>query len=342
MTELLLAVDGGNSKTDVALLDTAGNVVAAVRGGTVSHQQVGNAAAGERLRALVDRAADEAGISLQTPAATHGVLCLAGMDTPADARILRAVHGATALAAELVIENDTIAGLRAGSPVGWGIGVVVGEGINAVGVAPDGRRARFAGLGAISGDRGGGSGLGMDALAAAIRAQDGRGPRTMLARTVPAHFGVRRPLDVTAGLYAHRIAEGRITQLARVAVEAARDGDPVALGLLDDLAAECAAFATAAIRRLHLTRRAVPVVLAGGVARGAGALLADPVAARVREVATAAEIVVLHAPPVVGAALLALDRAMPGASTAADNVRSMLTHERLTATRAEPRRETAT
>src|SRR4029079_3793449 len=121
---------------------------------------------------------------------------------------------------------------------------------------------------------------------------------------------------VTAALYTHRIAEGRIPELARVAVEAARDGDPIALGLLHALAAECAAFATAAIRRLHLTRHAVPVVLAGGVARGAGALLAAPVWARVREVATAAEIVVLHAPPVVGAALLALDRAMPGASTA--------------------------
>ena len=65
---------------------------------------------------------------------------------------------------------------------GWGVGVVVGQGINAVGVAPDGRRARFAALGAISGDRGGGSGLGMDALGAAVRAQDGRGPRTVLER----------------------------------------------------------------------------------------------------------------------------------------------------------------
>ena len=56
MTDLLLAVDGGNSKTDVALLGTDGVVVAAIRGGTVSHQQVGNAAAGQRLRALVDAA----------------------------------------------------------------------------------------------------------------------------------------------------------------------------------------------------------------------------------------------------------------------------------------------
>jgi N-acetylglucosamine kinase-like BadF-type ATPase len=340
VTELLLAVDGGNSKTDVALLETAGIVVAAVRGGTVSHQQVGNEAAGARLRALVDLAASEAGIELTTPAAAIGVLCLAGMDLPADARILRAVHGSTALATTLVIENDTVAPLRAGSAVGWGVGVVVGQGINAIGVAPDGRRARFAALGAISGDRGGGSGLGMDALRVAVRAQDGRGPKTALERAVPSHFGVRRPLDVTVALHTNRLPVERISELAKVAVDAAWAGDAIALALLDDLADECAAFVTASIRRLRLTRLEVPVVLAGGVARGAGELLADRVATRVQAVAPRAEISVLHAPPVVGAALLALDRVAPGASAAQDNVRSTLTDERLTAARARPRRET--
>jgi N-acetylglucosamine kinase-like BadF-type ATPase len=306
----------------------------------VSHQQVGNAAAGERLRALVDRAAAAARITLAEPAATLGVLCLAGADSPADIRTLRAVHGATGIAATLVIENDTIAGLRAGSPVGWGVGIVVGQGINAVGVAPDGRRARFAALGAISGDRGGGSGIGMDALGAAVRAQDGRGARTVLEQAVPAHFGVRRPLDVTQALYDGRLAEERIAELARVAVDAARAGDAVAVAIVDDQAGECAAFAIASIRRLRLTRLEVPVVLAGGVARGAADLLVRPVEARVREVAPKADVAVLHTPPVVGAALLALDRVSPGASEAADNVRSTLTDERLTAAGAQPRRET--
>ena len=141
-------------------------------------------------------------------------------------------------------------------------------------------------------------------------------------------------------MYHGRVAEDRIAELAPVAVEAARAGDAVALDMLDDLAGECAAFAIASIRRLRLTRLPVPVVLAGGVARGAGRLLADPVAARVREVAPLAEVGVLHAPPVLGAALLALDRAAPGASTAQDNVRSTLTHERLTAAGAQPRTET--
>ena len=139
---------------------------------------------------------------------------------------------------------------------------------------------------------------------------------------MPAHFGMRRAIDVTLAMYHGRLPEGRVAELAAVAVRAARDGDAVALGLLDDLAGECASFATAAIRRLGMMRLEVPVVLSGGVARGAGELLADRVQDQVRLVAPGAVVSVLHAPPVLGAALLALDLVAPGDLDAAARVRS--------------------
>lgn len=331
MSDLLLAVDGGNSKTDLVLFTADGTVIAAARRPTISHQQVGLDEAGRRLRQQVEALAAGAGKPVTGPIAWLGVLCLAGMDLPSDERALRRVHGRTGIAAALVLENDTVAGLRAGAPDGWGVGVVIGEGINGVGIAPDGRRARFAGLGPISGDRGGGGSLGMEALGAAVRAQDGRGGRTSLETLVPAHFGLRRPLDVTKALYDGRIPEDRTSELAAVAVGAARDGDAVALRLLDDLADECASFALAAIRRLGLARRPVPVVLSGGVARGARDLLVDAVAERVSGACPAASVVVLEAPPVLGAALLALDRVAPGDAVAAARVREWITHEALLA-----------
>jgi len=133
---------------------------------------------------------------------------------------------------------------------------------------------------------------------------------------------MRRPIDVTLAMYHGRLPEGRVAELAAIAVSAARDGDAVALGLLGDLAGECAAFATAAIRRLGITRLEVPVVLSGGVARGAGELLASPVQERVRVVAPNAAVSVLHAPPVLGAALLVLDLVAPGDAEAGERTRS--------------------
>ena len=110
-------------------------------------------------------------------------------------------------------------------------------------------------------------------------------------------------------------------ELAPVVAQAARDGDAVAIGLVNDVADEIAAFATASIRRLGLEDEAVPVTLAGGLARGAADLLVPRASVLVREVAPRAEVSVLHAPPVLGAALLGLDRLAPGDHPAADRLR---------------------
>ena len=105
----------------------------------------------------------------------------------------------------------------------------------------------------------------MGALGAAVRARDGRGPRTAFEQLVPAHFGLKRPEAVTRAIYDGRIPEDRILELAPVVFAAARSGDAVARGLLDRLADELATMAIAMIRRVGLARRAFDVVLAGGV-----------------------------------------------------------------------------
>jgi N-acetylglucosamine kinase-like BadF-type ATPase len=326
--DLILAVDGGNSKTDVALCSSGGELLAAVRGPTTSHQAVGLEPGLDRLSGLVGRVLADAGLSgtgaPRLPVAEVAVCCLAGMDLPSDEARLGKAYAARRLAPETLLFNDTLAALRAGTPDGWGVAVICGSGVNAVGRAPDGRIARFAGLGEIAGDRGGGSGLGMWGLGAAVRAVDGRGPVTSLSTLVPAHFGLRAPVDVTEALYQGSIDGERVGELAPVVAAAARDGDAVALGLVDDIADELAAFTTASIRRLGLETEPVPVTLAGGLARGAADLLVPRVASLVREVAPGAEVSVLHAPPVLGAALLGLDRLAPGDHAAAERLREAI------------------
>ena len=105
-----------------------------------------------------------------------------------------------------MVGNDTFAVLRAGTERGWGVAVVCGAGINCVGVAPDGRDARFPALGAITGDWGGGYDVGLAALSAAARSEDGRGPATTLEHAVPAHFGFETPLELATAIHAGEIA----------------------------------------------------------------------------------------------------------------------------------------
>jgi N-acetylglucosamine kinase-like BadF-type ATPase len=213
---------------------------------------------------------------------------------------------------ERLVLNDAFGALRAGTDRGWGVVVICGQGVNAAGVAPNGRTVRLDALGAISGDWGGGTDVGWEGLAAAVRARDGRGPRTSLERDVPGHFGLRTPAALTAAMYSDRIPEERIGELAPVVFAAATAGDPAARLIVDRLADEVVAMAGAMIRRSHLTGREPDVVLAGGVFRTRDRAFVDRIADGVAVVAPGARLVQLSAPPVAGAALIGLDRLAGG------------------------------
>jgi N-acetylglucosamine kinase-like BadF-type ATPase len=301
----VLAVDGGNSKTDLALVTEDGRLLAAVRGGTTSHQAIDFDVGMARLTTLVDEVKAIAGRSGPADVAVYG---LAGADTPSDQRTLTAALSARGFADGLLLRNDTFTALRAGTDRGWGVVVICGAGVNAAGVAPNGKSARLAALGSISGDWGGGTDVGWAGLAAAVRARDARGPATRLATDVPAHFGLHRPSAVTAAMYAGRIPERRVRELSPVVFAAARDGDAAAREIVDRLADEIVAMAGAMLRRLHLTRRDPEVVLAGGVFRTDYGVFRARIVEGVTAVAPRARLVREAAPPVAGAALIGLDQ----------------------------------
>lgn len=328
----VIAVDVGNSKTDLALVTAAGVVAAALRGPTSSHQQVGPDQAIATLVAMLGRALLEAGLDPEArPVARLVAYSGAGVDFPSDVRLIARGLRRAGLAPDEVIVNDTECGLRAGTDRGWGVCVICGSGINCVGIAPDGRTARFDALGPVSGDWGGGGALGEAALAAAVRAEDGRGLATSLERSVPAWFGVARPRSLVSALYRRRVAWTRIRELAPLVFAAATGGDAVARGILDRQADEVVAWAVAAIRRLRLQRRDPDVVLAGGVFRADDPAFYARIQAGVTAVAPAARLVRLTAPPVVGSALLGLDRLAggPTPTPVERRLRAELTHERL-------------
>jgi N-acetylglucosamine kinase-like BadF-type ATPase len=331
----VLAVDGGNSKADVALVSADGALLGAVRGPTISHQATSLAEATTRFATLVAEAGARAGGgsarsgsarggsarggSVGTPAiAVH---CVAGADYPEDVHLLEAAFGPIGRADETLVLNDTFAALRAGAAQPWGIVLICGQGINGAAVGQDGRRERFAGVGDIAGDWGGAGSVGMAGLAAAVRARDGRGPRTELERTIPRAVGLRRPDAVTHAYYTGRLHERAVGELAPTVFATAMAGDPVARSIVDRLADELATMAVALARRAHLVRREPEIVLAGGVFRTADSAFHDRLRMRIEEVIRGARIVPLSAPPVVGAALIGLDRLAGGSAAPATESR---------------------
>ena len=316
----VLAVDGGNSKTDVALVAADGTLLASARGPGVP----GISRLGETIGVLGSTARLAAGQAGLRPddtgprIARHLSACVANADLPEEEQQLGEALRAEGWCDTTHVANDTFAVLRAGLDgpgPHWGVAVTCGAGINCVGVAPDGRTSRFLALGPLTGDWGGGHGLGREAIWWAIRAEDGRGPQTVLREAVPAYFGVASMHDVAVGFHTGKFGGDAPLGLVTVLFGAAEGGDQVALDLVRRQADEVCVMALTAIRRLGLSRRPVPVVLGGGVLAARDPLLTGEITKRFTDEAPLAALRIVDIPPVAGAALLGLDHigAPPGA-----------------------------
>jgi N-acetylglucosamine kinase-like BadF-type ATPase len=303
----VLAVDGGNPKTDLAIIKVSacGEICAAPCWAYAPHH-VGVAGSVERIGALYDQAMTVAGRAR----AQRGRCLHAGGSRP-QRRGEEALHVALSeqpWVDRALVRNDTFAVLRSAGRARQVVAVVCGAGINCVGVAADGRTARFPALGAITGDWGGGYDLGLAALGAAVRGDDARDEPTSLSRIVPEFFEMATAEDVAIALHTRQLSGWRLADLSPLVVAAERAGDVAAGALVDRLAAEVAGHPLAALARLGMLGDEVDVVLGGGCCEAGSARLDDGIDAIIH---AAAPRRMVHAtqPPVVGAAVLALDEA---------------------------------
>ncbi|MCA1269890.1 N-acetylglucosamine kinase [Streptomyces rubiginosohelvolus] len=306
----VVAIDAGNSKTDVALIGEDGTVLATARGGGFQPPVIGVEAAIDVLAGVLERAVAE--LPAPPVLAGHVSACLANADLPVEEAELAAALESRGWGSSVEVRNDTFAILRAGVDEPRGVAVVCGAGINCVGMTPDGRTARFPAIGRISGDWGGGSGLAEEALWFAARAEDGRGEASELARALPRHFGLDSMYGLIEALHRGAIPLGRRHELTPVLFATAEAGDPVAAALVKRQAHEVVAMASVALDRLDLLEEEVPVLLGGSVLAARHPQLNDRIAALLAARAPKAEVRVVSEPPVLGAALLGLDRTGAG------------------------------
>ena len=305
----VIAIDGGNSKTEVLLVSRDGVVLGQSRGPGASPQNIGVAASVTLLEELVLRAltSSGAGPAAYRPFAVHTSAYLAGLDFPREERALHSALRARGWSDTLTVGNDTLALLRAGTSDGTGVAVVCGAGINGAGVGPDGREHRFPALGRVSGDWGGGYRLGEEALWWAVRAEDGRGPATGLRAAVADYFGTGTLLEVVQGLHFGELEQASIHGLCPLLFAVAETGDEVAQGVVDRFVEEVGVLITVILRRLELTAAEPEVILGGGVLTGVDARVIAEIEQRCLKVAPKAVVRVVDVDPVVGAALFGLD-----------------------------------
>lgn len=298
----LVAVDAGNSKTDILVLRPDGAVAGHRRQGGFSP-----ATAGRDIE--LGRLAD--GIRALTGQCGHPPIALvaaylANADFPEQEADYAEYLRSAGLAERVVVGNDMLALLRSGAAGEAGVAVVCGAGINCIGVGSDGRQVRFPALGRLTGDWGGGRALATEAIFLACRGEDGRGPRTALSAAIAEHFNTPTAVDAGIAFSVNRISSARLHEVARLIFRVAAHGDAQALDLVRRQAAEVVAMARVAIVDLQLADQDCEVVLGGGVLAARDPLLMADITAGLEQICPRVRIAIPGQPPVVGAALLGI------------------------------------
>jgi N-acetylglucosamine kinase-like BadF-type ATPase len=274
----LVGVDGGGSKTAalIALLD--GSVVGRGAGGSSNYRGVGI----EQACASIDQALQAAFASANMapyPASVR-MACfgLAGVDRPGDpAPVLEwAASRWPGMPVKIVSDGRLV--LAAGTPQGWGAGVICGTGSSIFGRSPSGQMARAGGWGYLLGDEGSGYDIGRAALRSLTQAADGRGPQTRLTGLILQRWMLNSPQDLVNYVYRPGSKPADIAALASLVDAAAGQGDTIARQILGQAGHELARGVKAVAGLLGL-EQPVPCALAGGVMLGGETLRGEFLAA---------------------------------------------------------------
>jgi N-acetylglucosamine kinase-like BadF-type ATPase len=293
-------VDGGATKTVVAVLDLETSRVSLGHGGPsnvdADGAEVVTASVGTAMRAALGAA----GIEGKDLGAV--VFALAGSSLEAD--VAREIECAFSLRHTYFI-NDVVAAWACGTWVEPGVAVISGTGSNVFGVNAAGASWRSGGWGHILGDQGSGYSLGIEAMKAALAYRDASGPPTALLDAVLEFYDLRVVEDLQDLVYGKPLTKGEIAAFALEVASVARSGDTVACDLFDAAARDLATQVRAPVEVLGLADGPFVVALVGSVF-GGRSLLRAPFETAVRQFAPHAVFVVPDLAPVGGSLLLAV------------------------------------
>ena len=255
---LIVGVDAGGTKTVGVVSDETGRVVKSVRGKGANLHVHGELAVEKVLAELLDELCPD-----ERPEA----LCLgmAGVDRPGEDAVVKSLLRRLGFRGNAVVVNDAIIAIAAGAHDRVGVVVIAGTGSIAYGVDRTGKTARAGGLGPMLADEGSAAWVGHQALLAAVRATEGRGPATLLKDALFSVLSISALSELPHLAYGGGLTRERLAELAPTVIGVAQTGDPVASRILEDASVELASAACSVARQLDFSGSPYPLIFSGGL-----------------------------------------------------------------------------
>jgi N-acetylglucosamine kinase-like BadF-type ATPase len=309
----VLAVDGGNTKTIALVAALDGTILGAGRSGCSDLYSTdpgvdwpdSAAAAIANIEYAVRNALHAARVAPSE--LITAVFNMAGADWPEDFEYLRTAMEVRRFGQTILVQNDALGVLHAGSADATGVSVVCGTGAATGARAPDGRIWHSS---MWQNQAQGAFHIGSKTLNAVYRAALGIDPPTTLTERVIAFFSLSSVEEVLHA-FTNRLQPppDHVAQLAPILLDEAQAGDHAALAIVREHGAALGDFALAAARRVGIERTPFTLVFAGGVFRHPSSLLMDAIIERVHTTSPDVRPTRCRFEPIIGVLFTALEAA---------------------------------
>jgi N-acetylglucosamine kinase-like BadF-type ATPase len=263
-----IGIDGGGTATKATLIDENENEIDSTRTGPGNYRAVGVQATVNNVTSAITELIKKNNISPDD--VKHLYLGLASVDTPKDKQLLmvmldNSIHTAAGLHCPYQLDNDTVVALRSGSTNPNAILIIMGTGSNCLGKDDQGQIVWSGGLDYILSDEASGYELGVKALRAAVRSEDGRDPQTKIEQIV------KRMLDINSMREAKNIVyeynKHQISDFSKCIFDAHSLGDQRAIEILNETTDEAVLMVKSAYRQLDFQDKNVDIVFVGGITK---------------------------------------------------------------------------
>jgi N-acetylglucosamine kinase-like BadF-type ATPase len=260
----LIGIDGGGTKT-VSVIAGIDDRVVVGKGvaGPANYLKEGLHTARRSLGESIQEALAAAGLEKSQICAVGAGL--AGVGRTRDQKVMTRVLRKMFPSQPLLVGTDAFVALLGAMESEPGVIVISGTGSIALGMNREGVLARSGGWGHLLGDEGSGYDIGRRGLMAALQDYDGRGPSTTITHKIAKELCLERIDEMIPILYSGETSPRQVAGLYPLILEAAEEGDRVALTLIDQAAASLKEIAAAVLRKLHMEKEAPAVAVSGGV-----------------------------------------------------------------------------
>ena len=262
MTQIVVGIDGGGSKTHAIVADESGNLLGEATGPGSAVKPGEEEASTEVIVRVTREALAKAKMADEKPR----VLCVgvAGVGRENVKQALWQSLVSQDIAHDVVVHTDFGIALDDAFGEGPGVLLIAGTGSAAFGRSPAGTTGRCGGWGPVIGDEGSGTWIGRRALSVVSAAADGRESQTALTGAILTAAEVNEVAELIP--WAASATREQIAALAPVVFTTAEGGDLRANAVISLAVEELMLHIRALAQQLFGDERAaIPVALAGGL-----------------------------------------------------------------------------